>query len=54
MGGWGWFLINPPPRHSRARQAVTYVTLAAATTLAVAAITLACVTIIHCPPAPLA
>ena len=47
-------LINPPPPDSRARQAVTYVTLAAATTLAVAAITLACVTIIHCPPAPLA
>jgi bla regulator protein blaR1 len=47
-------LINPPPQDSRARQAVTYVALAAAATLAVAAITLACVTIIHCPSVRLA
>jgi hypothetical protein len=45
-------LINPPPRNSRARQAVTYVALATAATLAVAAIALAGVTIIHCPPTP--
>jgi Zn-dependent protease with chaperone function len=47
-------LINPPARDSRARQAVTYLTLATAATLAIAAITLACMTIVHCPPAPLA
>ena len=45
-------LINPPPQDSRVRRAVTYVTLATATALAMAAIALACVTIIRCPPAP--
>ena len=45
-------LINPPPRDSRARQAVTCVALATAAALAIATIALACVTILRCPPAP--
>jgi hypothetical protein len=45
-------LINPPPRDSRARQAVICVALATAATLAIATIALACVTILRCPPAP--
>ena len=45
-------LINPPPRDSRTRQAVTWLALATAATLAIGAIALACVTIIRCPPAP--
>ena len=45
-------LIDPPPRDSGARRAVTCIALAAAATLAVAAIVLACVTIVRCPPAP--
>jgi len=45
-------LINPPPRDSRAQQAVICVALATAATLAIATIALACVTILRCPPAP--
>ena len=45
-------LIDPPPRDSGARRAVTCIALAAAASLAVATIVLACVTIVRCPPAP--
>lgn len=45
-------LIDPPPRDSRMRRAVTYMALAAAAAVAVATIALAGLTIIHCPPGP--
>jgi len=45
-------LINPPPRDSRARRAVTYAVLIAATALATVAFAFAFVTITKCPPAP--
>ena len=45
-------LINPPPRHSRVRQAVTCAALATAAALAIATVALAYLTITHCPPAP--
>jgi Zn-dependent protease with chaperone function len=45
-------LIDPPPRDSGARRAVTCIALAAAASLAAATIVLACVTIVRCPPAP--
>jgi Zn-dependent protease with chaperone function len=45
-------LINPPPRHSRVRQAVTCAAMATAAALAIATVALAYLTIIHCPPAP--
>jgi len=44
-------LINPPPRDSRARRAVTYATLTASAALAVAAFGIAFMTITKCPPA---
>ena len=45
-------LIDPPPRDSRMRRAVTYMALAAAAAVAVATIALAGLTIVHCPPGP--
>ena len=45
-------LINPPPRHSRVRQAGTCAALATAAALAIATVALAYLTITHCPPAP--
>ena len=45
-------LINPPPRRSRVRQAVTCAALATAAALAIATVALAYLTITHCPPAP--
>src|SRR5439155_5067377 len=45
-------LINPPPRDSRARRAVTYAVLIAAAALATVAFAFAFVTITKCPPAP--
>jgi Zn-dependent protease with chaperone function len=45
-------LIDPPPRDSGARRAITCIALAAAASLAAATIVLACVTIVRCPPAP--
>jgi Zn-dependent protease with chaperone function len=45
-------LINPPPRHSRVRQAVTCAAMATAAALAIATVALAYLTITHCPPAP--
>ena len=45
-------LINPPPRDSRVRRAVTYAALTAAAALAVVAFAVAFVTITKCPPAP--
>jgi Zn-dependent protease with chaperone function len=44
-------LINPPPRGGGVWRAVTCVSVATAAALAVAAIALACVTIIRCPHA---
>jgi Zn-dependent protease with chaperone function len=45
-------LIDPPPRDSGTRRAVTCIALATVATLTVATIVLAYVTIVRCPPAP--
>jgi hypothetical protein len=45
-------LINPPPRDSRVRRAVTYAALTAAAALATVAFAVAFVTITNCPPTP--
>jgi bla regulator protein blaR1 len=45
-------LINPPPRRSRVRQAVTCAALATAAAVAIATVALAYLTITHCPPGP--